>query len=422
MPRSVYNSAVELSTPLFRRKRKRSNTGSRSAVGLKSFSIVGCCYSAGSSCRFSPFFSDRFERRGLVYVGSNINTAASAPSSDDLYPVDSWLDTAQTFNGTSDKVVIGNPAELNFTGEITLSATVKIDSFNGFQDILAHGYTFSPAGEVFLRLNGNKIQVGSYNGQTYYAESTLSESDLGQWITFTGTYDGENWNLYKDGVLIASSASSVGAVTVNADWVIGASAQNNRFFDGEIKDVAIYRSSLTASQVAALYNGTLENNVVTTSCAYTPTGAVASITDPEGNVTSYQYDYRGLQTSITDPLGNAVTTAYNANGQPVSQTDALNNTTSYTYNSYGKVLTVTDAESNVTSYTYNLLGQMTSLTDPEGNATSWTYDSMGRVVSETNEKNAIRAYEYDDLGRLIQTTDRNGRVIQYEYDYLVSIF
>ena len=69
MPRMVHNSAVELALPLFRRKRKRGNTGSRSAVGLKSFSIVGRRYSAGSYRRLSPFLSDRFERRGLVYVG-----------------------------------------------------------------------------------------------------------------------------------------------------------------------------------------------------------------------------------------------------------------------------------------------------------------------------------------------------------------
>ncbi|MBR5711250.1 MAG: hypothetical protein IKX40_10875 [Thermoguttaceae bacterium] len=77
----VHNSAVELASPLFRRKRKRGNTGSRSVVGVRlPFSIVGRRYSAGSSCRFSPFFSDRFERRGLVYVGASIQhkTASDA--------------------------------------------------------------------------------------------------------------------------------------------------------------------------------------------------------------------------------------------------------------------------------------------------------------------------------------------------------
>ena len=76
MPRMVHNSAVELAKPLFSRKRRRSNTGSRSAVGLKSFSIVGRRYSTVSSRRLSPFLSDRFERRKMVYAGANINNAA----------------------------------------------------------------------------------------------------------------------------------------------------------------------------------------------------------------------------------------------------------------------------------------------------------------------------------------------------------
>ena len=217
------------------------------------------------------------------------NTVAPSPSSDDLYPVSAWLDESQTFNGTSDKVVIGNPSELNFTGEITLSATVKIDSFNGLQDIFAHGYTFSPAGEVFLRLNGNLIQVGSYNGPTYGATAPLDASDLGQWITFTGTYDGENWNLYKDGVLIVSTPSAVGAVTVNADWVIGASAQNDRFFKGEIKDVAVWDSALSAEEIQ-LYRqyGPCQYAVLNQS-TYNLLGWLTSSTDANGNTTSYPW-------------------------------------------------------------------------------------------------------------------------------------
>ena len=79
MPRSVHNSAVELAKPLFRRKRRWSDTGSRSCAGLQPFSIAGRRYSAGLSRRFSPFFSDRFERRGLVYVGTNEKISCSIP-------------------------------------------------------------------------------------------------------------------------------------------------------------------------------------------------------------------------------------------------------------------------------------------------------------------------------------------------------
>ena len=80
MPRSVHNSDVELAKPLFHRKRRRSDTVISSSVGLQPFFNVGRRYSAGSSRLFSPFFSDHFERRGLVYVGASIQhkTASDA--------------------------------------------------------------------------------------------------------------------------------------------------------------------------------------------------------------------------------------------------------------------------------------------------------------------------------------------------------
>ena len=353
------------------------------------------------------------------------NTGSLAPSSDNLYPISSWLDESQTFNGTSDKVVIGNPAELNFTGEITLSATVKIDSFNGFQDILAHGYTFSPAGEVFLRLNGNLIQVGSYNGPTYGATALLDASDLGQWITFTGTYDGENWNLYKDGVLIVSTPSAVGAVTVNADWVIGASAQNDRFFKGEIKDVAIWDSALSAEEIQ-LYRqyGPCQYAALNKS-TYNALGWLTTSTDANGNATSYTYDSMGRVLTVTDALGNTTSYVYDLLGRVFEQTTPQGAVTRYTYDAVGNVTKTEQYDLSDTSitptvittlYTYTPTGAVASITDPEGNTTSYGYDYRGLAISETNAKGYTRYFEYDANGRLTEKTDRNGRVTTYTYD------
>ena len=359
----------------------------------------------------------------------NVTKTEQYDNSQTAFPAASWLDTAQTFNGYSDKVVIGNPADLNFTGEITLTATVKIDAFNGAQDIIAHGYTLSPDAEIFLRLSGNEIQVGSYDGTTYFTAAALTAADLGTWITFTGTYDGENWNLYKDGVLIASSASSVGAVTVNSDWVIGASAQNNRFFDGDIKDVAVYRSALSASQVAALYNGTLENNIVTTSYAYTPSGAVASITDPEGNTTSYGYDYRGLAISETNAKGYTRYFEYDANGRLTEKTDRNGRVTTYTYDTAGRLtserwLDLSNNAVNAFTYTYDLLGNLLTVSDGVSSYT-YTYDTMNRIDTMSftfDGQTALFDYAYDLAGRQTQSalTLNNvaDRTINIEYDYL----
>ena len=115
MPRSVHNSAEELTSPLFCRKRKRGNTGSRSAVGLKSFSIVGRRYSAGSSRRLSPFFSDCFERRGLVYVGADYSNLSIH---DESYQYDLNGNRELVTNANGDLVVYstGLNNELNSDG------------------------------------------------------------------------------------------------------------------------------------------------------------------------------------------------------------------------------------------------------------------------------------------------------------------
>ena len=40
---------------------------------------------------------------------------------------------------------------------------------------------------------------------------------------------------------------------------------------------------------------------IVTEMTYTPTGQIATVTDPSGAVTSYTYDALGRQTSITQP-------------------------------------------------------------------------------------------------------------------------
>ena len=115
MPRMVHNSAVELTLPLFRRKRRRSNINFCLSAGLQPFSIVGRRYSAGSSHRFSPFFSDRFERRGLVYVGADYSNLLIH---DESYQYDLNGNRELVTNAYGDLVVYttGTNNELNSDG------------------------------------------------------------------------------------------------------------------------------------------------------------------------------------------------------------------------------------------------------------------------------------------------------------------
>ena len=127
--------------------------------------------------------------------------------------------------------------------------------------------------------------------------------------------------------------------------------------------------------------------------AYTDNGKVASVTDGEGNKTSYEYD--GF-----DRLSKAY--------YPVATRGAATSSTS-DYEQLGY-----DAASNVTSrrlrdgqsigYGYDNLNRMTSKVTP-GAAPNWdvaySYDLLGQVINATGDGWAVNALTYDALGRVV---------------------
>ena len=99
----------------------------------------------------------------------------------------------------------------------------------------------------------------------------------------------------------------------------------------------------------------------TTSSTYTPSGKVATATDPAGNVTRFAYDLLDRQTTVTDAMGRVAQLTYNTLGRPWR-----------TYN------TAIQAGPLV-QRTYTADGQLAALADANGNTTSFAYDSFGRL-------------------------------------------
>ncbi len=164
--------------------------------------------------------------------------------------------SALNFNGTSSWVDLGNPAGLNITGQVTLSAWIKPTATDGIRYIIVHGYSSSPKGEVALRINGGSYQILSWNGANHMASAAIPSGDLGTWVHLAGTYDGTAWKLYRNGVLLATANDATGAVAVNVDWAIGARGTGTeRFFQGGIDDVAIWNTALSSAQIQTLAQG-----------------------------------------------------------------------------------------------------------------------------------------------------------------------
>jgi hypothetical protein len=166
------------------------------------------------------------------------------------------IDASVYLNGTEDYLNLGNPAHLNFSGKITLEAWVQLKAADGIRNIVAHGYTTSPAAEVFLRINGGNYELGSWNGPSHKATFAIPAEDYqwGAWVHLVGIYDGTAWRLYRNGSEVSAVPDSTGAIPVNANWVIGSDGTGTaRFFHGYIDEVMIYDEAIPAQAVADRY-------------------------------------------------------------------------------------------------------------------------------------------------------------------------
>ena len=116
---------------------------------------------------------------------------------------------------------------------------------------------------------------------------------------------------------------------------------------------------------------------------------LTSVTSPLGNITTYGHDAFGNVTSVTAPDGN------------VSGAAAGSFTTSSTYNSDGTLATVKDPDGNITRYSaYDPTGLPTQVTDPRGNTVTNAYSPTGEVTSNTDAfGHTITTTQYDVFGR-----------------------
>jgi len=173
---------------------------------------------------------------------------------------------------------------------ITLAAWIKPNSFGYISDIIAQGYDETNYAENFLRV-GNSFdwasfqddnsggnynpavapgvayyEIGGYDGGPGYMSAVFPAppGDIGHWVFLAGTFDGTNWNLYRNGSLVAQFSGAwpdenpPGPASINLPWSIGSrtspSPYFGMFFAGSIAEPAIFTNALDAATISNLYN------------------------------------------------------------------------------------------------------------------------------------------------------------------------
>jgi RHS repeat-associated protein len=162
---------------------------------------------------------------------------------------------------------------------------------------------------------------------------------------------------------------------------------------------------------------------ITTTYAYDKHGNLQSVTDPNGNVTSYVHDDFGRMRSQQSPVTGTTSYAYDLGANLLSTTDANGATTARVYDVLGRVTSAVSSRTGMASETVTWsydtgpfgTGRLSAMTDPSG-TTTYGYDRRGLLLQETTSERTTR-YRYDADGNRSRITYPSGREAVYEHDY-----
>ena len=162
-------------------------------------------------------------------------------------------------------------------------------------------------------------------------------------------------------------------------------------------------------------------DAATENLASTLNGKTASVTDANGNLTSYGYDGFDRATTTTYPGGTYEQLGYDATGNVTSRQLRDGQTLSYTYDALNRRTNDTNpgtnvAEVNVT-YSYDNLGHILKALDGNGWYAAYNYDALSRATQLSSNVSS-NALQYDIGGRLLRQTWADGFYVTYDYNTL----
>ncbi|MGA2244509.1 MAG: LamG-like jellyroll fold domain-containing protein [Verrucomicrobiota bacterium] len=273
-----------------------------------------------------------------------------------------------------------------------LTAWVKPLAQDYFRDIIARGFDANGE-ETFLRVSrgpffsgglanfatdptgdgGQYYEIGTTDGQNYYdaAQFQIPPGDIGNWVYLAGTCDGSNWNLYRNGQLVATipldtADGDAGPVIPVQQWTIGSRAPDsitagtfdNNFlgqgekFDGNIFEPAIFNTALSATDIGNLYGAALVPPVFTV--APQQPGSVEPGIVFSGNTVSFSAYAEGAPTISYEWINNGIPTGITS--------------TNYTNSNIGvgtytiKVVAANAYGTNTAQTTFTVVNQVAAIT------------------------------------------------------------
>jgi hypothetical protein len=168
-----------------------------------------------------------------------------------------------SFDGTSSYVRVGPSSSLDMTSAGTVEFWAKRRTVSGTYQVLVgkpgNGQSKFENYAVWLN-TGNRYQAYFGNGTTVVTVSTTPVTDT-NWHYVVATDDGSTVKIYLDGVLKASTTTTLALTPNNFPLNLGRANGGPYYFNGWLDEVAIYPTALSAAVVQGHYAKALSDLV-----------------------------------------------------------------------------------------------------------------------------------------------------------------
>jgi hypothetical protein len=156
-------------------------------------------------------------------------------------------DTAVLLDGLSGTVMIPDSSSLDPSTAITLEAWIKPSSLPsaGSTMILRKDSQY----QLSIAANGSLGFRVYQGGVAEEVDSAAGTAPVGNWTYVVGTWDGSKMTLYVDGTAVASMPLSGSIDTTTSRLWLGSIYNSWGYFAGDLDEVAVYPSALSASEV-----------------------------------------------------------------------------------------------------------------------------------------------------------------------------
>ena len=166
--------------------------------------------------------------------------------------VSGYIDGAIDFDGDDDYIDCGHDPVFNTAGEMTVATWLTVRSVpTAWASVVAKG-------EYSWRLSCENLQPMFHFGITIWSATNPSIAGgtavgFNEWHHVAGTYDGANINVYLDGSLDGTIATTSPIGVNAANVLIGENPEAaGRNWDGMIDDVRIYNRALSQAELGEL--------------------------------------------------------------------------------------------------------------------------------------------------------------------------